>query len=232
MWLKNPRMQRLVGRWNCLMDWAVDAVAVWQFVALRGHKDPETVAFIRRIRKERYSLCTPFEAWLVFSLAQAQSRLEGDMAEVGVFAGATAKLLCEAKGPRRLHLFDTFAGLPEPSDFEKQVHTKNQFACSLDSVQAYLASYPNVNYHAGRFPDTAEPLNGVRLSFAHFDVDLYESTLACLEFFYPRMVPGGIMLSHDYSMLAGVKKAFDEFLADKPEQAIELPTTQCMIVKR
>jgi hypothetical protein len=65
----------------------------------------------------------------------------------------------------------------------------------------------------------------------HFDVDLYESTKACLEFFYPRMIVGGVMLSHDYSLLAGVRKAVDEFLQDKPEKPIELPSTQCMIVK-
>jgi O-methyltransferase len=58
-----------------------------------------------------------------------------------------------------------------------------------------------------------------------------ESTLACLEFFYPRMIPGGIMLSHDYSILAGVRQAFTEFLTDKPEPVIELPSTQCMVIK-
>src|SRR2546430_11261444 len=56
---------------------------------------------------------------------------------------------------------------------------------------------------------------------SHIDVDLYTSTLACLEFFYPRLVPGGILLSHDYSLLTGVKAAFTEFLAGKPERSEE-----------
>jgi len=55
--------------------------------------------------------------------------------------------------------------------------------------------------------------------------------LKCLEYFYPRMIPGGIILSHDYSLLAGVKQAFEEFFEGKPEGLIEQPTTQCMIVK-
>ncbi len=50
-----------------------------------------------------------------------------------------------------------------------------------------------------------------RFSFVHLDVDLYESTLAGLEYFYPRLIPGGVILSHDYSILAGVKKAFEDF---------------------
>ena len=46
-----------------------------------------------------------------------------------------------------------------------------------------------------------------------------------------RMIPGGIMLSHDYGLLSGVEKAFQEFFADKPEGIIEQPTTQCMVIK-
>ncbi len=67
--------------------------------------------------------------------------------------------------------------------------------------------------------------------FVHFDVDLYEGTRGCLEYFYPRMQRGGIMISHDYSVLAGVEKAFQEFFEDKPEEIIDQPTTQCMIIK-
>jgi len=63
-------------------------------------------------------------------------------------------------------------------------------------------------------------------------VGLYKSTLDCLEYFYPKMQPGGIMLSHDYSILEGVRQAFTEFLSGKPEYLIELPTTQCMVIKR
>ncbi len=39
------------------------------------------------------------------------------------------------------------------------------------------------------------------------------------------------MISHDYSLLAGVKQAFKEFFADRPDGMIELPTTQCMVIK-
>ena len=35
----------------------------------------------------------------------------------------------------------------------------------------------------------------------------------------------------DYGLLAGVEQAFHEFFEDKPEEIIDQPTTQCMIVK-
>jgi hypothetical protein len=39
------------------------------------------------------------------------------------------------------------------------------------------------------------------------------------------------MLLHDDSIPAGVKQAFDEFLADNPEEPIELPSTQCRVME-
>ena len=148
-----------------------------------------------------------------------------------MYEGCSARLICEAKGDRTLHLFDTFEGLPAASTPDGRVHAVKQYTCSLESVRDYLKAYPNVRFYKGRFPDTADQVPPASFSFAHFDVDLYESTLACLKYFYPRMIPGGVMLSHDYSILAGVKQAFHEFLADKPERLVEHPTTQCMVIK-
>ena len=74
-------------------------------------------------------------------------------------------------------------------------------------------------------------LDDTRFCFVHLDVDLYSSTKQCLEYFFPRLVPGGILLSHDYSLLAGVRQAFTEFTTGRCEQVIELPTTQGMLVR-
>jgi O-methyltransferase len=65
----------------------------------------------------------------------------------------------------------------------------------------------------------------------HLDADLYESTMAGLEFFYPRMPPGAILICHDYLSSEGVNAAFGEFFADKPEPVIELTGYQCLVVK-
>ena len=111
------------------------------------------------------------------------------------------------------------------------MHRDNQYAFSLEAVKEYLQGYDNLHFHKGLFPKSAEGLEDMPYAFAHFDVDLYESTRACLEYFYPRMISGGVIVSHDYSLLAGVEKAFQEFFVDKPEEIIDLPTTQCMIIK-
>jgi len=204
-------------------------------ISLGLHKNADTVRLIRSTRNQRKWLLTSNEAFILHSLTRAQSKQIGAIAEVGVYEGGSARMICESKGDTSLHLFDTFSGLPAAGEHDAHVHrTKaNLYACSIESIQAYLRPFPNVFYHEGLFPHSVTNVpENERFSFAHFDVDLYESTLGCLNYFYPRMNPGGVMLSHDYSILNGVRKAFAEFLSDKPEELIELPTTQCMVVKR
>jgi O-methyltransferase len=229
MWMKNRRLQRLGG--GILERIGLRLWSRLQFSALRGRKDPEIVAILRHIYRQRRSLLSAFEQYLVYAAARAQRGRSGAMAEVGVYTGASAKLICEAKGDKPLHLFDTFAGLPESTSEDRGVHRPGQYKASLESVERYLAGYENVRFHPGLFPDSAAALPEASYCFVHFDVDLYASTLACLEYFYSRMIPGGIILSHDYGLLTGVQQAFDEFFADKPEGIIEQPTTQCMVVK-
>jgi len=198
---------------------------------LDKHKEPEAVSLIRQVRRQRRCLLTAYECFTVYSLAKVYGRLPGELAEVGCFQGASTRLILEASPDKVLHAFDTFEGLPPSSAPDRGVHGEKQYACSLESVSEYLKDYKHVRLYKGRFPETAGPIENLQFGFVHCDVDLYDSTLGCLKFFYPRLLRGGVLLSHDYSVLNGVKAAFAEFFADKPESPIELPSTQCMIIK-
>jgi len=186
---------------------------------------------IQEIRRERDMLIRPDEAFAVVLLAKAALKAPGDLAEVGVYQGASARLICEVKGGRPLHLFDTFEGLPEPGGHDDQVFEKGKFNCSLESVQAYLKSFPNLHFYKGVFPATAGAVADRKFAFVNLDVDLYESTRSAIEFFYPRLSPNGILLSHDYNGVSGVPKAFNEFFEARPEPILELMGSQCMIIK-
>lgn len=229
MFARKKSFQKMGG--GFLEQLGINSLARFQFWMMGTHKDPEVIKLLKKVRKERKSLVTAREAFIVHSLASAQVTRPGDFAEVGVYQGSTARILCELKGDKPLRLFDTFEGLPEDSQQDAGVHRTGQYACSLESVSKYLEGYPNVTFHKGIFPESTKDVPEAQYAFAHFDVDLYDGTKACLEYFYPRMIPGGIMLSHDYSLLEGVKKAFTEFLEDKEENVIELPSTQCMLIK-
>jgi hypothetical protein len=145
---------------------------------------------IRQIREEVPLLLAHNEAYAIFTAVEITSKLTGDIAEVGVLAGGSAKLICEAKGDRVLHLFDTFEGLPEVGEHDPGFE-KGWLRAPFESTQAYLSRYPGVRIYKGLFPKTAAPIKNVRFSFVHLDADLYQSTLESLKFFYPRMNRGG-----------------------------------------
>jgi O-methyltransferase len=228
----SARMHRLIASSRPIRAMTIGLMARIELALLAGHKQPDHIAELCRARRGRESLLSGNEAFTIYSLARAQSRLGGEMAEVGVYQGCSAKIISVASGATPLHLFDTFAGLPPPNESESDRMSGGHYAASLVSVQRFLTAERNIHFHQGLFPATADAVFGAKFSFVHLDVDLKSSTLACLAFFYPRMVPGGVILTHDYSYLDGVREAFDEFLVDKPEFALELATSQAMLVKR
>jgi len=51
-----------------------------------------------------------------------------------------------------------------------------------------------------------------RISVLRLDTDFYESTRHELEYLYPRLSSGGILMIDDYGAYAGAKRAVDDFL--------------------
>jgi O-methyltransferase len=137
------------------------------------------------------------------------------------------------------HLFDTFSGFP-PGDLrgetgEAATYTPNNFAdTNVNRVIEKIAGNGNIIIHQGYFPDTAAPVSNEIFSLVNLDADLYQPTSAALEFFYPRLAPGGIIFIHDYNnKWQGIIRAVDEFLARIPESLILVPDLDgtCMIVR-
>ena len=173
------------------------------------------------------------ENYTLYSSLIATKNLQGDIAEVGVYKGGTARLICEVKGKRNLYLFDTFEGLPETNENDLLVQKGWLQDTSLESVKNYLSDFENIHFLKGVFPETAKPISDKKFSFIHLDTNLYQSTLDALDFFWPRMVVGGRIVSHDYNTnsMPGIKKAFLEFFEKEPEKIIEIADTQVMAIK-
>lgn len=157
--------------------------------------------------------------------------IAGDLAELGVYKGHTAKLIHNYIPERALHLFDTFSGFPEKSmiaDKEKvnSLISKNLFTdTSLEKVKKLIASEnDNISYYKGYFPETVpEEFGDRKFAFVHLDADLFDPTLSGLEYFYPRMNKGGFMLVHDYNSWIGARNAVDQFFVNKKEIPIPMP---------
>ena len=187
---------------------------------------------------------TKDEFYTLYSSVRATRGLPGDIAELGVYTGNSARLFCELKGDRELFLFDTFEGMPDAKiggadTWPAGTHTDT----SLDSVRRRLSAFPGVHFIPGVFPESLEAHAELEPSrrefcFVHLDVDLYESTLAGLEFFYPRLVPSGRLVSHNYNLSTigggdtpGVKAAFMDYFEGRESLVVELADTQCIVVK-
>jgi hypothetical protein len=199
---------------------------------LANYRHPDRAAALTSITRARslaFTATTPLECIEIHNAVQATLKVPGEMAEVGVFLGGSAAVILNASNGKHLHLFDTFAGLPDAGDYLK----KGEYAGSLSSVKRTLKGYSDrITLHEGLFPrDTAAAVAHLRFSFVHLDMDLYDGTLDALRFFWPRMNPGGILISHDYPLLSGVVRAFREFFADEEAPFIPLSGQQCLAVK-
>jgi O-methyltransferase len=186
---------------------------------------------IGRIRQQVQMVLLESEAYSIYSAVRETEKIGGAIAELGTFRGGSAWLICEMKGNRPLHLFDTFEGLPDVGEYDSSFR-KGSFSSSLEDVKRVLKDFPDVSFHKGLFPASTERFSeDVRFSFVHLDVDLYQSTFDGLKWFYPRMLRGAILISHDFVDAEGVRRAFSEFFTDKPECLIELTGSQVAFVK-
>lgn len=153
--------------------------------------------------------------------------VRGDIAELGTYKGETAAVL--ARMARRMDttawILDTFEGF-NPADLQGvDAGHKMEFQdTSLEAVRT-LVGDQNVRYVKGYFPESATQMpDDLSFCLVHIDCDLYVPISHALRYFYPRLVPGGYLIVHDYASLAwdGAEQAVDEFFADKPEAVIPL----------
>lgn len=158
--------------------------------------------------------------------------IPGSIAEIGVYKGGTARLLCEYT-QKHVYLFDTFTGLPQV-DKSVDLHNTGDFSdTSALHVSEVLEPYTNYSMYKGIFPkQNSEIVKDLGFSLVHLDVDIYDSVKQCLEFFTPRMTKGGIIVLDDYNAptCPGAKVAADEYA--KLNGLIIEPTVQSQAIIR
>jgi O-methyltransferase len=173
-------------------------------------------------------------ATLALALARLDSQqIEGAIAELGVYQGATSKFLHDVSPHRKLYLFDTFEGFPDQA-LQAQKDTRFRDT-SKEAVARHLSDLTNVFFQVGYFPKTTAGLESERFALVMLDFDLYSSALDGLKFFYPRMVTGGYFFLHDFNSPESdhaISRAANEFLKDKPEMLIEIPDEWGSVVFR
>jgi O-methyltransferase len=168
--------------------------------------------------------------------------IEGDLAELGVFRGNTARLIHHYLPERKFYLFDTFAGFDERdvriegAQTGRKTRSTEFSETSVEMARRNIAPQnDNVQFFPGYFPQSAPDfLPRRKFALVHLDADLYEPMLAGLNYFYEKVVPGGFILAHDFNSWPGARKAVQDFFRDKPEIPVPMPdkSGSALIIKQ
>ncbi|MEV0778257.1 TylF/MycF/NovP-related O-methyltransferase [Streptomyces sp. NPDC050428] len=213
--------------------------------ALPADYDDEAKEIIRAVKP--YTMTSPerLNAFILATRHVVRHNIPGDIVECGVWRGgsmqACAKtLLSLGETDRGLHLFDTFEGMPPPTaeDLRRDGKSAEQLLAaqgkdrpiwaiaSLEDVQAGFEQVPypgeRVHYVQGMVEDTVPQQAPEQISILRLDTDWYASTKHELEFLYPRLVSGGVLLIDDYGYWQGSRQAVDEFLEKTGERLLML----------
>jgi O-methyltransferase len=225
---------------------APDPLGYLEVGRIKRFHDPEARATMKAVRD-----FTMTSHWQIFALIVAvryvvDQRVPGDIVECGVWRGGSMQaiartLLDRDAADRDLHLFDTFEGMPPPTEEDRRVagpparellDTRPKTStiwgiAALDDVRAGMSAtgYPagRIHYHAGLVEDTLPARAPASIALLRLDTDWYASTRHELVHLYDRVSPGGVIIIDDYDYWEGSRKAVDEFVAERGLRLLLVP---------
>lgn len=187
----------------------------------------DSLGFVRVFPRVRpFTMVGPHRLRTLFRVCREAERngVPGDVVECGVCNGGTAATMGAAlrAGTRRMWLFDSFQGLPEPGELDgDRAHREYHVGMDLGSIPRVKEALSAVRFPLERveivpgwFQDTLPHADRPeRISVLHVDADWYDSVMLVLDTFYDRVSPGGYVVFDDYGHWEGCRKATDEFLS-------------------
>ena len=113
------------------------------------------------------------------------------------------------------------------------MYQKGALAAPIEIVRHTMREFPAVQIHQGWIPEVFAVLTEPRWAFVHIDVDLAAPTRACLEYFYPRLAPSGVIICDDYGapLFPGAARAWDDFCEEHEVPFVVHDTGQSVILK-
>lgn len=163
--------------------------------------------------------------------------IPGDILECGVWRGGSAllaALIMKARNvsDRKLYLYDTFQGMPTPTEFDVDKYGRTGFEmmeqygddigwcyASLEDVKAAFSAHNfdfEIHFVQGDVIETLERIKPEAISVLRLDTDWYESTAVEFQQLYPRLSTGGVLIVDDYGCWAGSRKATDDYFREVP----------------
>jgi O-methyltransferase len=164
-----------------------------------------------------------------------RDRIGGALVECGVAEGGCSALMAKVAAryseARTTWLFDSFEGLPDPTDKDfiepnsgttgENVRPLERGSClgTYGRVQDVLfrrfgLDRNKITLVKGWFQDTLPAYKNRigPIAMLRIDGDWYESTRCCLENLFDQVAPGGYCIIDDYGTFHGCRLATDEFI--------------------
>lgn len=183
-------------------------------------------------REQKYKLEGDYVRLATLELSAYEiykNKLNGTVAELGVYRGDFAKHINLNFPDKIFYLFDTFEGFDNRDVKVEKNHNfsrgEQNFSDTSIEVVLQKMTYPqNCIVKKGFFPATAEGVED-QFCFVSLDVDLYQPIYEGLHFFYPRLIHGGYIFVHDFNNdeYPGVRKAVEEFCSKEKIGFLPIP---------
>jgi O-methyltransferase len=160
-------------------------------------------------------------------LASRFTGIGGDLVECGVWRGGMIAALTETVGRgRRVHLFDSFEGLPPAKDidgksalaWQKNTGADNYYDnCKAEESFARSAmkhsGHKDISIYKGWFEQTLGSFDGKEIAILRLDGDWYDATMTCMSQLFPRVARGGIVILDDYYQWDGCSRAVHDYFS-------------------
>lgn len=178
--------------------------------------------------------------WTLREYVKLSNGLPGELAECGCYVGTSAFFIAQASTHGKLYLFDSFQGLSDPDAADKSIAADvmpwsvGDLSTSEATLRHNLARYGSIEVLPGWIPERFNEVADRQFRLVHIDVDLYQPTRDSLNFFYPRLVRGGVIVMDDYGFQTcpGAMRAAQELAASNGVGILHLATGQGVITKR
>ncbi|MDH5535179.1 MAG: TylF/MycF family methyltransferase, partial [Betaproteobacteria bacterium] len=175
----------------------------------------------------------------------------GARAECGAYRGATGLLLCHAWRSRDPHfrggdffLIDSFSGTSRavaqdliPVRGEDGATRMEPFFpagktdATPEMVRRFFSDYPDARICPGWIPEVFSMLPDRQWAFVHLDITIFEPTLAALEYFYPRLASGGVILCDGSVFCPGAERAWSQFCTQRDIPYVMLGHRESVLIK-
>lgn len=180
--------------------------------------------------------------------ARAAARLQGDFIECGVNRGFLSSAIMEDLNwnslDRTFWLLDTFAGIDtdgvSSEDYDPGAKERNRvhfesglYTSDVEHVRQNFAEWNNIEIVVGSVPGTLAKITSERIAFASVDMNSAPLEIAAIEFLWPRLVTGAVVLLDDYAYHGYLPQriAMDNFAKRHGTSVLSLPTGQGLIIR-